>query len=216
MQLVGEHVERSRIVRDRLQLLTFNSIIEASHLGSQADAILEISQCIKRISIDWSELTDRSAQVKEEILGLVERTRGGMRTFSEGGVEALRLAQTETREGLENLHSAAEFAASRAAAVEASIANLQARVTAVDGERERLQSCFNALDDIRKESEEAQRQMGCGGPEGLTRGEHAKVEEIFSASYTTEMEREVLRAALCGGPLPAMQQNLEGNSVELF
>jgi methyl-accepting chemotaxis protein len=216
MQLVGEHVERSRTVRDRLQLLTFNSIVEASHLGSQADAILEISQCIKRISGDWSELTDRSGQVKEEILELVEKTKGGMQTFSEGGAEALRMAQTETREGLENLHAAAEFAASRAAAMEAAIATLQDRVSAVDGARDRLQGCFNAIDGIRKEVETTQGQMGCGEPAGLTRGEHAQVKEIFSASYTTEMEREVLDAALCGGPLPQIAQNLEGNNVELF
>jgi hypothetical protein len=30
------------------------------------------------------------------------------------------------------------------------------------------------------------------------------------------MEREVLRAALNGAPLPVMQQNLVGNDVELF
>jgi uncharacterized phage infection (PIP) family protein YhgE len=216
MQLVGEHVERSRTVRDRLQLLTFNSIVEASHLGAQADAILEISQCIKRISTDWSELTDRSAKVKEEILELVEKTRGGMQTFSEGGSGALQLAQAETRTGLENLHTAAEFAASRAAAVEATIAKLRSGIATVGAARDRLQACFNAIDGIGKEIEETQRQMGCGSPQGLTRSEQSKAEEIFSASYTTEMEREVLRAALCGGPLPAMQQNLKGNSVELF
>jgi hypothetical protein len=49
MQLVGEHQKESSYVRSRMQLLTFNSIVEASHLGSQADAILEISQSIKRI-----------------------------------------------------------------------------------------------------------------------------------------------------------------------
>jgi hypothetical protein len=216
MQLVGEHVERSRTVRDRLQLLTFNSIVEASHLGSQADAILEISQCIKRISSDWSELTDRSAQVKEEILQLVEKTRGGMQTFSEGGDGALGMAQAETREGLKNLHIAAEFAASRAAEVEAAIARLQARVGVVDAARERLQACFNAIDGIRKEIEASPRQTAYAATQGLTRGDHAQVEEMFSASYTTEMEREVLRAALCGGPLPAMLQSLQGNSVELF
>ena len=44
----------------------------------------------------------------------------------------------------------------------------------------------------------------------------AKVEQLFSSSYTTEMERQVLRAALAGETLPVAQQTFEGNSVELF
>jgi hypothetical protein len=43
-----------------------------------------------------------------------------------------------------------------------------------------------------------------------------EMEQLFSASYTTEMEREVLRAALRGKALPVAQQTVAGNSVELF
>jgi hypothetical protein len=39
---------------------------------------------------------------------------------------------------------------------------------------------------------------------------------MYAASYTTEMEREVMRAALRGMPLPGAKALLEGNSVELF
>jgi hypothetical protein len=38
----------------------------------------------------------------------------------------------------------------------------------------------------------------------------------FSASYTTEVERNVLQAALGGTALQPVQQSLEGNGVELF
>jgi hypothetical protein len=44
----------------------------------------------------------------------------------------------------------------------------------------------------------------------------AEVEQLFSAFYTTEMERDVLRAALRGTELPVAQQTFVGNSVELF
>ena len=37
MQLVNEHLQRSKSVGNHLQLLTFNSIIEASRLGAQAE-----------------------------------------------------------------------------------------------------------------------------------------------------------------------------------
>jgi hypothetical protein len=42
------------------------------------------------------------------------------------------------------------------------------------------------------------------------------MEEMFSVYYTTEMERAVLRAALCGGPIPVADQRQAGNDVELF
>jgi len=44
----------------------------------------------------------------------------------------------------------------------------------------------------------------------------AEVEPLYSASYTTEMERDVLRAALHGTELPVAQQTFAGNDVELF
>ena len=44
----------------------------------------------------------------------------------------------------------------------------------------------------------------------------AEVERLFSTSYTTEMERDVLQAALSGKALPVAQQNFAGNNVELF
>ena len=85
MQLVSKHLEKSKAVRDRLQVLTFNSIIEASRLGSQADAILEISQSIKRISALWSATTEQSGEAKAEILGLVEQARTGIDADSQSG-----------------------------------------------------------------------------------------------------------------------------------
>ena len=216
MQLVGEHVERSHTVRDRLQLLTFNSIVEASHLGTQADAILEISQSIKRISIDWSELTDRSAQAKDEILLLVEQTQGSMQTFSESGTEGLRAAQAETRNGLQMLHSAAQCAVGQAAQVNASTMKLQDRIAAVSAARLRLEASFASIGAVHQTLEEARQQAPLFAPGAMARSDARAAESFFAAPYTTELEREVLRAALSGGPLPAADQNLGGNDVELF
>ena len=53
-------------------------------------------------------------------------------------------------------------------------------------------------------------------PEAKEQYDAAEVEQLFAVSYTTEMERHVLRAALSGTELPVAQQTFEGNSVELF
>src|ERR1019366_6314342 len=66
MQLVSEHLQRSKSIGDRVRLLAFNSIIEASHLGTQANAILAISKSIKEASAEWNQITDQSGQAMQE------------------------------------------------------------------------------------------------------------------------------------------------------
>jgi hypothetical protein len=44
----------------------------------------------------------------------------------------------------------------------------------------------------------------------------AEVEQQFSASYTTQAERDVMSAALYGTEVLVPQQCTTGNSVELF
>ena len=39
---------------------------------------------------------------------------------------------------------------------------------------------------------------------------------MFSGFYTTEIEREVMQAALHGTALPVLEQSFAGNEVELF
>ena len=99
MQLVSEHLERSKSVRDRLQLLMFNSIVEASHLGTQADGILEISTSIKRISAAWGGITTQSEEATGRIGTLVEESHGTVESFSEGSYAGLREARAETHGG---------------------------------------------------------------------------------------------------------------------
>jgi len=216
MQLVGEHVEKSRYVRDRLQLLTFNSIIEANHLGSQADAILEISQSIKRVSLSWSELTDRSAQAMVEILELVEKAKSEMNAFSSEENGALEVAAAETARGLGNLREAAVFVSEKASQAAAGTLRLQSSIAKAGAARDRLAESFEVIRSALMEIEEAKRQIESEYPLAKQPGDRHQIEMLFSDYYTTEMEREVLRAALSGGPLPTAQHSLEGNSVELF
>ena len=216
MQLVGEHIERSRSVREQLQLLTFNSIVEANHLGDKAAAILEISQSIKRLSKTWGGLTDRSALAMEELLELMKRSESTMQIYSEGGCGRLAWAQAETRTALKSLHAAAGFAAGQAVAIEAAIVMLQGKIAAAGAAGDRLDVSVSHIDAALGGIELLQRRFQKERPDGIAPIDHAAVEALYSAWYTTAMEREVLRAALAGAPLPAAQQNLAGNDVELF
>ena len=216
MQLVNEHLERSKVVRDRLQLLMFNSIVEASHLGSQADGILEISTTIKRISATWGEITTGSEAATEEIRTLVEQSRSTLEAFSEASKGGLRAARGETMGGLGVLRDAAECADRRGREIQRATLGLQAKIEEVGGPGHRLEVCFQRLDAAVEGIEGARRQGEEEGDAGDVAFDAEEVERRFSADYTTEMERAVLRAALEGGPMPVAQPNFAGNSVELF
>lgn len=216
MLLVREHLQRSKSIRDHLQLLTFNSIIEASRLGTQAAAILAIAQSIKGVSAEWSEITDRSGRTMLEVVELVKRTDKLMEAFSEASNERLREAQTHTTAGLKSLRTAAEFAAGRAQEMTIATEQMQAKTTEVGNNVERLDACSGHIDAVLNELEMVKRQLEVECPGVNETYDAGEVEQLFSSSYTTEMERQVLRAALAGEPLPAAQQTFEGNSVELF
>jgi hypothetical protein len=215
-QLVGEHLERSKFVREKLRMLTFNSIVEASHLGSEADAILEISQSIKRVSQSGGELTDRSAQAMEKILALVTQSEAGMRAFSAEGESGLQAAAGETEAALDNMRAVAALVADKALEVEEATNQLQIQIAAVGQVRDRLVASFATIRNIPCDLEETRRRVLVDYPAAGSGFDAVEAERIFSESYTTETERKVLRAALRGEPLPGLCQDMGGNGVDLF
>ena len=132
MQLVGEHLQKSKAVRNCLQLLTFNSIIEATHIGVQARAILAIARSIEGISSEWGDLSDQSARAMGEIQELTEQTNRLMSVFSAASEMGLREAQLQTRTSLEGLRATAVFAANKAQAMKLATDHMQAGIAKVE------------------------------------------------------------------------------------
>lgn len=216
MTLVGEHLKRSKAVRDRLQLLTLNSVIKARHLGMLARPILAIAQSIEETSAEWTQITDRSGESVRQILTLVKQTNEVMAAFSEASNKKLREAQVQTRAGLESLRTAAVFAAAQAQEMTLATAQMQAKIEEIGKTGELLDSCFGRFDAVLIEIEGVMRLLEADHPEVRNAFDPEAVERVFAASYTTEVERRVLRAALGGTVLPLPQQSLAGNTVELF
>jgi len=216
MQFITEHVQRSKSIRDRLRLLSFNSIIEASHLGTKADAVLAIAKTIKEISGEWAQITERSVRAMEEMQSLIDQTKQVMEAFSEASNEKLREAQAETSTGLDNLRQAAAFAASQSREMEAITGKMQAKGAEVGSIDDFLDASSGQLEMILSQLDGVKRELETDHP-GVKHGyDEAEAERPYSAAYTTEMERDVLHAALRGGALPVAQLAMAGNSVELF
>jgi hypothetical protein len=215
MDLITEHLGQSRLVRDRLRLLMFNSIIEASRLGSQADAILEIARSIQRISLAWDEATDRSARARAEVQRLTERVREEMHAFSAAGNEALSHSQQETRASLERMRAAADLAAEKGDAMQAAVGELRMSSAAAAAAVNGLRDCFAGVAAVRETIERQRAGLLDEGVIAAGGCDLAEAEAAFGSGYTTERERAVLRATVTGVPL-AEVEGTAGHGVELF
>jgi len=216
VQLIGEHIGKSKTVLNRLHLLALNSMIEASGLGSHADTILAIAKSIVEISTEWSENTDKSANAMQDILKHVEQTNLVMDAFSEGRSDELHAAQAQTRNALDSLKAAAAFAARQAEQMESANERMRTKIAQVGRTGDLLDRSFGRIDAVLDEIEMLKRQIEIDSPAATNGFDANEVEHLFSAAYTTEVERDVLRAALHGTAIPLAQQAFEGNNIELF
>jgi hypothetical protein len=216
VQLIDHQVKNARVVRQLLHLLSLNSMVEASRLGARANPILELSNGIAGLSAEWSEITGQSEDARQEMLRLVERIGDLMETFSEAGDERLRDAEMETRAGMHSLHSSAEFAVGQARDIQLALQRMQAMGNGIARSGDVMDAAYSQIDGIMSSLQSAQGQLQDRNP-GVEDGcDMTEMEQLYSAAYTTETEREVLHAALGGTALPVTQATLGGNGVELF
>jgi chromosome segregation ATPase len=215
-QLIGEHIQKSKDVLNRLHLLSLNSMILASSLGSHADRILAIAKIIVEISAEWRENTDQSGNAMQDILKHVEQTNRVMEAFSECRSDKLHAAQAQTRSALDSLKAAAAFAARQSGHIESANEAMHTKIAQVESTGELLDRDFGRIDAILDEIEMLKQQMEIDHPSATNGFDANEVEHLYSAAYTTEVERDVLRAALHGTAIPLAQQSFGGNSIELF
>ncbi len=87
---VNVHLQRSQTIRARLQILMFNSLIEAQRLGGRGAVVSAIARLIKEVSEEWVAIGEQSQLALSEIVGLVQRRTALMEMFSETSFQKLR------------------------------------------------------------------------------------------------------------------------------
>ncbi len=216
MELVNAHLQRAQAIRGRLQILMFNSLIEAQRLGERGAVVAGIARLIKEVSEEWNAIAKQSQLALTEILGMVQRTSALMEVFSEASCQKLRADQSETRTALDSVRAAAAFVADEAAQMQAITQSMQAHLAEVAATGNRLELCFGHLDSVLGQTEGLAREWEKNDAYTAERCNAADVEGWLSSFYTTEIERTVMSAALHGTALPMAQQSFAGNAVELF
>jgi hypothetical protein len=216
VDLVNVHLKRSQMIRDRLQILMFNSLIEAQRLGGRGAVVSAIARLIEERSEEWIAIGNQSELALSEILGLVQRTTALMEVFSESSCRKLREDQAQTRAALDSVRSTAAVVANEATQMQTITENMHANLADVAATGTRLDLCFGYLDSVLGQMEGLAREWESHDPRAAGPCDPAEVERWLSAFYTTEIERSVMSAALHGTALPVVQQSFVGNAVELF
>jgi hypothetical protein len=216
VQLIDDQVQKAAVTRQTLHLLSLKTIIGADRLGAQGSAVLEIGTGISDLSLEWSRILDQSGDVLGEIARLVERIGVLMVPFSEAEEQKLKQAQIDARAALQRLHATSEFAAKQAWDIELGLDSMRIMAGRITGSADVLEASYRQLDVISDLLHDVQVQLGADAPDMSCTYDLEEMKHQFSASYTTEVERNVLQAALGGTALQPVQQSLEGNGVELF
>lgn len=216
VKLIDEQVRTAAITRQTLHLLSLNAIVEGDCLGAQANAVLEIGSGISDLTQQWGKITDQSDMAMQAISELVERIDNLMANFSDTKDEKLLQAQAQARAGLGRLQAASEFAARQSRDIQLGLESMKIMTKGIVKSVDVLEASYRQIDEVMSVLQSVQLELEANPSEALDDHEREEVEQHFSASYTTEIEREVLRVALGGTALPPAQQTLEGNGVELF
>ena len=212
--LVAEHARIAQMTRDRLEMLSFNSIIEARNLGAKADVMLEISKNVTRIASGWGVTAKQSAITRAELKQRMDETQATITIVREERDVALREARSAIAGALGDLRSAAQCAAGNAAEMARWTDGLHERIETARSISRSLSNITDRIErSIRQIDEMRQNLMGSAAEKEC---DPARLEEEYSRSYTTEIERHILRAALYGEAVPIGEQAETGNDVELF
>ena len=216
LELVNEYLQQSQTIGERLQLLTFNSLFEAHRLGRRGAVVAAIANIIERVFTEWNEITAQARLSLGRIQALVKSTDEVMGVFSEASGQDLRQGQTQTKNALYAVRTAAAFVAGEAAQMQTATARMQTDLSRVETTGNRLDSGLGYLETALNQIEALARRWEAEDPHLAGRWDAEEAKKVFSTFYTTEIERDVMHAALSGTQLPVLQQSLVGNAVELF
>ena len=216
LKLVHEYLGQSQAIGDRLRILTFNSLIEANRLGQRGTVVAAIAQVIKEVFTEWNAITIQARQALGRIQKLAEQTEELMEAFSDAGRQDLRQGQTQTRAALHQVRTSVALVSEEAGHMQTVTGEMQGDLGRIGATGERLEVGLNQLEAALNKLETLVRSCEAEDPHLAERWDAGEAEKLFSTCYTTEIEREVMHAALSGTPLPVLQQSLAGNPVELF
>lgn len=214
--LATRHMEQSQAIRDRLRLLTFNSLIEAKQLGRRGSGVSAIAKLIGGLATDWSGIAEDLRRTIEQIAGIYRSIRESTSVFSGVNSALTGEDQPQTEARLGRVNRAATFVAKAAEEMQALTARMRTEVAQFAETEKQLTSSLAHLDTAQTQVADMICRLEERYSEVVCRYELLEVEQLFGVLYTTEAETRVMSAVLRGTTSAIPVQSLEGNSVEMF
>ena len=171
--------------------------------------MLEITRNIGRISTAWSALTDRSGDyARSHAQFLVASRRNAHRTKTGLSIRNLGNARHESNAGLAALSRAAVIADTNGGKVQAAVTAMHDESTTLARIAGRLADSIALMEDARTRS-----RMQTKSPRYaalLTQDDRLQIENECAATYSSELERRILRAVLDGDEMPVALRCSDG------
>ncbi|SEG36697.1 hypothetical protein SAMN05421819_2710 [Bryocella elongata] len=216
MSMVRGHLDQSQKTSEHLQLLNLNSMVAAHNVGSQAASVLQITNSISRLATDWRGLTLRSVQSMEHMITAATSRGDRAREASDSTRTAIAAMQQESKSTLDALRSVSELGVRCQHEGQQSVLQMQGRVNQVNQSMRELR---NVLDGIVAASEDiahAVKLSESRHPLQLPESDRREIEAYCEGSYTSEIERHVMRAVLFGEDIPPPVPSANEGAIELF
>ena len=216
MQMVREHLEQSQKTSEHLQLLNLNSMVAAHNVGTQAASVLQITNSISRLATDWRGLTRESVGSMEHMLVSATSRGDETRIASDSTRAAISVIEEESRTTLESLRRISELGAGCQRRGQDAVRQMHSRVQQVHRSVEALRGVVAGISAACSDISLASQQSGRPDPLQLPEMQRHAIEQELCNTYTSEIERQILRSVLFGETMPSPDLKPHEGAIELF
>jgi hypothetical protein len=215
-----DSIAEIRGIEIRIQRISTNASVRATHLGASGVALNVIAEVMQRLALDSNKNTEEVAGTLDAMSDAAGRVSGRAGNGT-SGEQSTHYVVDEMRNTVGELHSSSESSVSRVNEIVALGARLAADIGAVRSGFSAREMFAETVRRVRGELEELGAQAAAEA-DGAT-ATHSL--EDYSRNYTMQREREVHHAVATGSALPeapteairpASEDGDLGGNVELF
>jgi hypothetical protein len=205
----------------RIQHISTNATIRATHIGAAGIALNTIAEVMQRLAQESNANTEEVAGTLDAMSGAAGGVAGRSGEGLAGARSMTKEVMEEMRRTIGELHSSSESSFSRVNQIVALGARLAGDIEAVRGGFSAGAMFAEAAQRVRNELEDIGAQASMAG----SGADPAQALEQYAQSYTMQTERDVHHAVATGSALPAApieaprgvsKEGDLGDNVELF
>jgi hypothetical protein len=214
-------IEEIRGIEIRIQRISTNASVWATHIGASGIALNVIAEVMQRLALDSNKSTEEVAQALKTMSDAAGRVTERAGDSAPGAQPVTDRVIEEMRRTVAELHASSESSLSRVKEIVALGARLAGDIGAVRSGFSAGTMLAGTVDRVLSELEE----IGAQAAPGAAGVDPAQALEHYARTYTMQRERDVHHAVIAGTELPeapievaknASEAGDLGGNIELF